>query len=298
MSPVPLILNPAAGGGRCGRAAPAAITRLREAGVELTVHATTGPGDATRFAREAWAAGHRRLLVAGGDGTTYEVLQGLYPLADPTDRPTLGMIPLGTGNSFLRDLGVEDAEGALAAVIGGRSRPVDVIAATLSDGVIHYVNLLSIGFTSDVGATTNRWFKPLGAGGYAVATVLEVVRLRARAFPHQLDDGPVDRAPYAFLSFSNSRCTGGTMVMAPDADVADGRVDVIRVGDLGRVGLLATFPRIYEGRHLEHPRNSGATAASVRFSLEGPLDLMVDGEVVRGHLQRLDVLPGALEVLA
>ncbi len=297
MKPLPLILNPAAGGGRCGAQSEAAVRRLADSGIEVDVRRTNGPGHASALAQAAWLEGHTTLLVAGGDGTTYEVVNGLYPHRGST-KPRLGLLPLGTGNSFLRDFGITTADQALAAVVRGTTRSVDVIRATHTLGAVHYVNLLSIGFTSDVATTTNRWLKPLGAAGYALATVAEVARLKARPFPHRLDDGPVDVAPYVFLSFSNTRCTGGTMNMAPTADPSDGLVDVIRVGPLGRVGLLTTFPKIYAGTHLDHPLNSGSTAASVSFVPATPYDCMIDGEVVRLTLQRLDVLPQALEVFA
>lgn len=297
MSTIPLILNPAAGGGACGAQAEAAVAKLAAGGVHVDVLPTNGPGHATALAQQAWAAGYRTILCAGGDGTTYEVVNGLFPLEGEA-RPVIGTLPLGTGNSFLKDFGIEDADTAIQAVVEDRRHAVDVVRITHREGVLHYINLLSIGFTSEVGQTTNRWFKPLGTQGYTVATVLEVVRLKARRFPHQLDDGPVDNGAYDFLSFNNSRCTGGDMIMAPDADVSDGKLDVIRVGDLGRLGLLKTFPAIYSGTHLAHPKNSATTAQSVTFQLDEPVAIMVDGEVLTVHLERLDVLPGALEVLA
>lgn len=297
MTSIPLLLNPAAGGGRCGARAAEAVRRLRAAGISVDVRTTQGPGHAAELAREAWTEGHRRLLCAGGDGTTFEVINGLFPRPDG-ERPVLGILPLGTGNSFLRDFGITTEDQALDAVVRGVGRPVDVVRVTHADGTLHYVNLLSIGFTSAVGATTNRWFKALGAAGYAVATVVEVARLKCRPFPHRLDGGPVDIAPYAFLSFSNSRCTGGDMQMAPGADVSDGRVDVVRIGRMGRVDLLRAFPRIYEGRHLEDPRHSAVTARSVELTPPEPLDCMIDGEVLRLTLHRLDVLHHALEILA
>ncbi len=295
---LPMIINPAAGGGACGERAQAAISKLASRGIEIQPHRTTRPGHATELARRLQASGHDVLLCAGGDGTAYEVVNGLF--TPPSGRPTprLGMLPLGTGNSFLKDFQIETEARAIDAVADGRVRPVDVVKADLDSGVLHYINLLSIGFTSDVGATTNRWFKSLGAAGYAVATVLEVARLRARRFPISLDGGPFDERPADFLSFNNSRCTGGNMIMAPDADPSDGQLDVIRVGDLGRVSLLRTFPKIYEGKHLEHPSNESARAAHVRLRLEGPVDLMVDGEIVRARLDALTVLPGALEIFA
>jgi len=161
-----------------------------------------------------------------------------------------------------------------------------------------YTNLLSIGFTADVGATVNRRLKPLGEAGYALGVVWEVARLAARPLPFALDDGPMQRDPLVFASFNNSRFTGGKMMMAPAARTDDGLLDAIVVGAMGRIGLLRTFPRIFEGTHTQHPLVHAATAHSVTFDLSGPVDVMVDGEVVSLHLQSLEVLPGAIEVVA
>lgn len=298
MSTLPLILNPTAGGGRCGPLAEQALGRLRRSGMTLELHTTTGPGHATTLAQQLIEAGHTTLLCAGGDGTAYELLNGVFPRDPHAPRPTLGLIPLGTGNSFLRDLGITTAEQSLDAILASRSQPVDVVKATHTTGAIHYLNLLSIGFTSDVCTLTNRRFKPIGPAGYGVATVIEIARLAPRALPYACDDGPFDRDPLTFLSFSNSRCTAGTMQMAPDARINDGQLDVIRVGAVTRLGLLRAFPRIYKGTHPTLPFVTTRTARTVRFDLPGPIDVMVDGEVVPLHLTQLDVLPKAVEIFA
>src|SRR5688500_2909574 len=115
MLPHLAVVNPAAGGGRCGKQFPAALERLRNAGVEIDVVETGGPGEATPLVQRAWHEGRRRFIGVGGDGTGYEIVNGLFPLASADrsgERPSLGFLPLGTGNSFLRDFtdrGVEDS---------------------------------------------------------------------------------------------------------------------------------------------------------------------------------------------
>lgn len=295
----PLIVNPAAGGGRCGRRIAEAEARLRTAHFPVDLHLTTGPGDARALAARLADEGHPTLLVAGGDGTTFEVVDGLFtdrPSHAP--RPTLGMIPLGTGNSFLRDVEIFDADQAIAAVLAGHTRPVDVVRLACAEGPLHYLNLLSLGFTARAGDLTNRWFKPLGDAGYVVATLVETARLYAEPLPHRLDGGDLDDRPYTFLSLSNSRCTGGAMQMAPDAQIDDGAIDVIRIGRLRRDELLRLFPRIFSGRHLEHPANDAVRAREVRFDLPGPVPCMIDGEVLIRQPQRLTLLPRALDILA
>jgi diacylglycerol kinase (ATP) len=297
------VVNGAAGGGRSGKRAREALPALRAAGLEVDVTETRGPGDATRIAREAYAAGRRRFLAVGGDGTTYEVVNGLFPEAAGDGAVRLGILPLGTGNSFLRDFAITDADAAvralLRAALADAGQPVDVIRVSHAAGFLHYVNVLSLGFSALVAALTNRHFKSLGAAGYAAAVIVGVVDLRHPVFPLRLDDlDAVDLRPCTLLSFSNSRCTGGAMQMAPQADPSDGRLDVIRVGAMSRRDLLRTFPKLYTGRHLDHPAVSHRRARRVTFVDPSPVDVMVDGEVLELELRSLEVLPGALQVLA
>src|ERR1700686_3757612 len=102
------IVNPAAGGGRSAKLAGPALERLRKSGLEVDDVSTNAPGDAVNLARDAFARGYRRFLAVGGDGTGHEILNGIFGGATPSQRPAgrwlgMGFLPLGTGNSFLRD---------------------------------------------------------------------------------------------------------------------------------------------------------------------------------------------------
>ena len=291
------IVNPAAGGGRCGKRAPAALARLRAAGLELEVHETERAGDATRLAAQAWRDGWRRFLAVGGDGTSYEIVNGLFP-HEGAERPVLAMLPLGTGNSFLRDFDITTAERALEAIERGDTRRCDVVRATHVEGELYYINLLSLGFSAEAGGLTNRRFKPLGAAGYVAAVLLTAARLKHPRFSVCVDEGEQDERPCVLLSFSNSRYTAGTMMMAPAADPTDGSLDVIRIGQMGRLAFVGAFPSIFKGEHVRRPEVEQHRASRIDLNLPGPVDVMVDGEVQRLKLERLEVLPGALEVVA
>ncbi len=95
------VVNPAAGGGRCRKLVGPALDRLRAGGIDLAVVETSAPGQATVLVRDAYAQGYRKFIAVGGDGTSYEVVNGLFPSAGGA--ATLAFLPLGTGNSFLRD---------------------------------------------------------------------------------------------------------------------------------------------------------------------------------------------------
>ena len=298
MKPFLAIINPAAGHGRCGKLAGAEIEGLRRQGVPLDVQQTHTGGDAIRLARQAYTAGYRRFLAVGGDGTSYEIVNGVFPRDSAEDHVQLGFLPLGTGNSFLRDFTSRGLEHARAAIIAGNSRPCDVMRLTHQEGVLHYINLVSIGFTSEAGELTNRRFKRLGEPGYLAAIFLCWLRLHYPTFPLRIDgQSLLDQRPCTYLTFSNSKYTGGNLRIAPFADTADGLIEMTRVGVIKRWNFARTFPRIFSGAHMQHPLISHGTARRIDFELPGPVDVMIDGEVIRVLPRSIEVLPSALDVL-
>ncbi len=294
------IVNPAAGGGRCGRRAAAALGALRAAGLTIEARETRSPGEGAAIAAQAWRDGWRHFLAVGGDGTSYELVNGLLsggPVREG-ERPVIGMLPLGTGNSFLRDYGITSTDGALEALARGHTRACDAVRATHAEGALHYINLLSVGFSAVAGALTNRRFKPLGVAGYVAAVLVTAARYSSQTFPVRVDDGARDARPCVLLSFSNSRYTGGTMMMAPHADAGDGEVDVIRIGAMPKLRFIQSFPSIFQGTHVKRPEVEEARARRVDLELPAPVDVMVDGEIQKLKLERLEVVPSALEVVA
>jgi len=230
------IINPAAGGSRSRKLLGPALERLRAAGLEVEVQETSASGHAADLARAAWREGHRKFISVGGDGTSYEIVNGLFPLADG-EQPTLGFLPLGTGNSFLRDFSDQGVEYSMESLIAGRSRKCDVLRLRHKDGVLHYINILSIGFSADVATLRMRSFSGWGEVGYQASIFICLTRFRRRPFPLSADGEPqIDRRPCLFLTFNNSKYTGGTMMIAPTAETDDG---LIGLGEMGGGGESA-----------------------------------------------------------
>ena len=291
------IVNPAAGGGRSAKLAGPTLAGLREKGLKIDVVASTGPGHAVELAREAYEQGYRRFIAVGGDGTAHEILNGVYERARGKDRIALGFLPLGTGNSFLRDFTKDGAGASLEALIEGRTRSVDLIRLTHSKGAVYSFNLLSLGFTADVGSLTNRYFKPFGYLGYLLGVFVRVVQLRRRAFRLRCDDDKEwDDSRCLFLSFSNSKFTGGTMLIAPQADPTDGLIEFVRWGPIGRIGLLRMLPKLYDGTHIEHPLASRRAVRHIEFGVQAPVDVLIDGEIAALECVSLDAIPAAVDI--
>jgi diacylglycerol kinase family enzyme len=275
------IVNRTAGGGRCAKVAPEALEDLQRRGVALKVAFTEAPGHAAELARNAAESGSRRFLSVGGDGTASEIVNGLVA-AGVAGECELAMMPLGTGNSFLRDFEITDTETAANAIVRGDSTPIDVLRLTHQDGVIHFINTVGTGFVARAGELTNERFKFLGAAGY--------VALRYA--------GTTDDATTVLTSFSNSQYTGGSMRMAPDARVADGLLDVIRAGRLGRAALMAAFARIFAGTHTDLEAVWTRQVDRVEFVNPSLQAVLIDGDLFHLTPRSIDVLPGALRLVA
>jgi len=166
-------------------------------------------------------------------------------------------------------------------------------------GIVYYINLLSVGFTADVATLRARSFSGWGELGYVSSIFLTLARFNRRPFPVRAEgEEGFDSRRCLFLTFNNSKFTGGTMMIAPKAEVSDGLVEYVRWGPIGRLGLIRNLPGLYDGTHIQHPLAERKAAKRIEFNLQGPVDVMVDGEVLSLHCEELDVLPQALNVVA
>jgi diacylglycerol kinase (ATP) len=229
--------------------------------------------------------GYDGLLAAGGDGTLFEVLNGLYE-HPPERRPPLGVVPVGTGNAFARDLGLQPGDWARSvALIGaGRTRQVDVGRAEPAgagpERAFHFLNIIGAGLPVAAMRTAER-IKFIGRSAYSAAALWRAMRLQSYPLVIQMDDERVEQDAL-FVEISNTRYTGTTFLIAPSARLDDGLLDVTLVRRLPRRRLLRLFPTIYRGEHVGHPEVTTRQAREVRILAPDGLELAPDGEI-RGH---------------
>ena len=267
-------------------------------GLDLQVAQTTRPGEATEIARDAYRRGCRNFLAVGGDGTSFEIVNGIFPESQTEGRAALGFLPLGTGNSFLRDFTTRGVEQTLEALREKRCRPCDVIRVRHATGDIYFINMLNLGFAAEVGEIANRKFKHWGPVGYVFGVFARLAQLEHAAFPHRLQGAAQwDLRACLFLAFGNSKFTGGNMMIAPDADPSSGQIEYVRWSPLGRMRLLWLFPRLFTGTHIRHRLASRAAVRRIELDLDRPVNAIVDGEVMKLQIRAVEVLPSALDVI-
>jgi diacylglycerol kinase (ATP) len=296
-----LVVNPAAGHGHGRKVYERLATRLREALPGLEVRFSEYAGHAVEIGREAARAAYDRLLCLGGDGTPYELINGLYADGRPARRPMIGQIPAGTGNSFLRDFGITTPDQALEAILAGRRRKADLVEFEEQERgrtVRRYsLNIIGAGLIADILRLTNERLKFLGAAGYSLAVLAELVKGMKNRIEIETD-GRRFMVENSALVVSNSKFTGGKMKIAPDADTADGLADLVLFKDVNRREIVSIFSGVFSGQHAAHPKVEMRRAAAVTVEADPPLRLMADGELLGWTPLRLKVLPAELDILA
>jgi diacylglycerol kinase (ATP) len=299
-----LVVNPAAGHGRGKKVFERLEPRLRTDFPGLEVRFSEYAGHAIEIGREAARAGYDRILCLGGDGTPYEVINGLYADGRPARRPEIGQIPAGTGNSFLRDFDITTPDGALDAILAGRHRKVDLVEFTYRedrDGAStvrrYSLNIIGVGLIADILQLTNERLKFMGSAGYSVAVLLRLIRGMSNRITIGAD-GRKLKVVNSALVLSNSKYTGGKMKIAPPADASDGRADMILFNGVNRREIVAIFSGVFSGKHLTHPKVETIQAAAIAVESDPPLRLMADGELIGWTPLHLDVLPAELVILA
>lgn len=300
---VAVIANPLAGKGRGRRAMAEVAAALSRAGLRVEVMPTRQPGHAAKLAAAAVGQGYELLLAVGGDGTLHEVAGGVLACGAQAEEVVLAPIPAGTCNSFCRDFGLAwpNLEESVRRVLEGRRRRID--AARVIHGppggeqTSYFVNVFGVGFMAQVAEAANRRFKFLGGQSYTAAVFWRLAALGATLTRLELFDGTtsvVREAPFTLVGICNSQWTGEGMWIAPPADPSDGKLDVLTLGPISRLGLARLFPRIFSGEHLKDPRVSHSRATRVSIVPATPGPLLADGEVFGTTPVSVEVLPGAL----
>lgn len=301
-----LVMNPASAGGRTHRNWPAIATALRSAGVPFDLHRTAAAGDATQAVRSALAGGYRTVVVVGGDGTLNEVVNGFFdregvPIGGDA---MLALLPSGTGGDFRRAVAIPAGLDAAARLIASRtSRRIDAGRVDFADGQRRFfVNIADCGMGGEVAARVNRGGRK-GGGARGSATFLAIslstlLRYASRIAHIDIDGTRIDRDVRSVV-VANGRYFGGGMLIAPGAELDDGRFDVVIIGETGRTRALVGIPSLYRGRHVRRPEVEVHRARVVRVSCDGaPMLFDVEGEQVGTTPATLTCLPGAISICA
>lgn len=235
------------------------------------------------------------VVVAGGDGVISDALQVLAC----TDIP-LGIIPAGTGNDHAREFRLPTKDPAAAAdiVADGWTETVDLGRIRDQSGATKWFGTVAAaGFDSLVTDRANRMRWPRGRMRYNLAMLAELSGLRLLPFRLVLDGREEIATDLTLAAFGNTRSYGGGMRICPNANHADGLLDITMVHSASRTRLIRLFPTVYKGTHVELDAVTTARATTVEVESPG-INAYADGEFACPLPAEISAVPGALKILS
>jgi diacylglycerol kinase (ATP) len=291
-----VILNPSSGRERAADEVEALNARLRQRYDTIEFALTAGDGDAERAARVAVRDGCGTVIVAGGDGTLNESLNGVAAEGG-LDRVTFGLLPLGTGNDFAAALGIPtEVDAAVDLLLRGDTVAVDVGQV---NGRV-FVNTSGGGFIAEVSVAVTPQLKTIaGRLAYLVGgaqTLFDFEPVRATV---ALEPGG-ERLGLGLYAFAvcNSRLIGGGRLIAPEAVIDDGLLDVCLIESMSALEFVALARKVAGGDHIDDPRVRYVQASTVRIELDRRIRINTDGEVLEASVCDYRVLPRAARFIA
>jgi len=285
--PLALLVNPSSGGGRSLKLLPRIEQALDQRRVVFRVQRTRNLEHGADQALGAIEAGEVPVVVSG-DGLVGAIGGAMAGAETP-----MGILPGGRGNDLARVLGIpEDPEGAVAALLDGETRRIDV-------GEVNgkrFLGIVSVGFDSEANRVANETHFLRGNLVYAFAAIRTLIRWKPGRFTVRVDDERYRFTGYS-VSVANNKAFGGGMFIAPDAELDDGEFDIVAVGEAGKLRSLASMPKVFKGTHVEEDWVRVFRARHLELSASHPYPVYADGEHISDLPASLRVLPQALNVI-
>ncbi|MCE1199091.1 MAG: diacylglycerol kinase family lipid kinase [Marinilabiliales bacterium] len=299
-----VILNPHAGGGKGSHDGKKIERLLQQAGLPYHLSVSSYAGHAVELARELVQKGCHHFIVAGGDGTLNEVVNGIF-LADPghLDQITLGMIPVGTGNDWIKTFGIPDHYAQSIEIIrAGKSVKQDVgeILCTLGEKstLRYFVNIAGFGFDALVAKNANE-LKSKGISGirvYIQSLLSGYFHYHSRKLRFTID-GILHEVNLFSASIGIGKFNGGGMMQVPQAHPLKGSFHITIIRKIGIWGIVTNFKGLYSGEFIRDKRVSTHVGKEVQLQAEYPIQGEADGENLGlGHFT-LKILPQRLNVI-
>ena len=264
------------------------------AGAELFIIETTFAGHAQELANHLNLSAYDGFIGIGGDGTLHEITNGMLSRHDGNKIP-IGIIPGGSGNSYMHDLNLTDPLKAAKAIINGKTRTLDTAQVEVNHIIKYSNNMIGWGLVTDVGNQAEH-FRWLGTNRYTILSVVEVLRHKSRPATLIMDDKKIEDK-FIFIIACNSIHVGKGMKMAPKARLDDGLIDliVLRSG-VSRTRLLQVLPKLFDGSHINEPELEYYQTSQFSLIPETDEILNIDGEIMGSTPIQVNVIPKVFEM--
>ncbi len=291
------IYNPQAGGGKSTTYLEEVKQLFKKYDIDAEIILTEHPKHSTEIVLQKDLTKYKALVIAGGDGSFFNALNGYMHKADEQRIP-LAILPVGTGNSLSRDVMGEEAnlEMFVQIIKNGKTKKYDIAEVKTDKEIFYYANMMGFGFINDVIETAShlKWLKSLS---YTLGVIYNTIKLNTFDLTISID-GKEQLFDNVFVVISNSKYTGGNYLIAPKAKLNDGKLDLIILNRLSRINLLKTFPKIFDGSHINSEFVDYIQAEKISLKANIPKNLSPDGEIYGEFPAEISCLKNAIEIFS
>ena len=289
-----IIYNPQAGNGKAKKLLPQIEDYLKNQNYDYDLQLTEFPHHATEITANLNFSKYDGIVAAGGDGTLFNVINGYYK--NPSDvKIPIGVLPVGTGNAFIRDMDINNLQWqeAIDLIYKNNPKKVDVGKFIFENKNYYFLNILGLGFVSDVGETAHK-IKFLGNLSYTIGVLYQLITLNSYKLNIEIDGKKYER-DNLFVEVSNTRYTSN-FLMAPMAENDDGYLDVTLLSKITRRKLLKFFPSVFTGEHVKEDEVETFKAKKIKISTDIKKILTPDGELFGSTPIEIECLHKAVDV--
>jgi YegS/Rv2252/BmrU family lipid kinase len=291
-----LVVNPVAGKGHAARLIRPLRLEFERRGIEFTLIETHAPGDATSAARDAVTS---VVVAVGGDGTLNEVANGLAGSSK-----ALGIIPAGSGNDFIKSIGItRNVQNAVEVLLRGARRRIDLGKVVCSEGNAPqgrlFINGVGVGFDAAVAVRTRSIPYLSGTALYIAGVLQTLAHYTPPEFHLSMNHTSVSSSNL-LIAIGNGRCAGGGFYLTPDAQVDDGLFDICVIEKKTVPEIIRLMPRVMRGKHFDIPGVKFFKEKRLHIFADSEFSVHADGEIIGEgvHEVALEVMPAALDIIA
>ncbi len=290
-----LVFNPEAGHGRAKKHLKEIESLFGHYNINFDIALTGYKGHAVELVKNANLNNYKAVVSAGGDGTLFETLNGIFKNTKASLKPPLGIIPIGTGNAFVRDMELDNGKykDAVEIIANGNLRKTDVGKFVTHGEEYYFLNIVGLGFVSDVAKLAHK-LKIFGNFSYTLGVLIKMIPLKSYPLTIEID-GKVYERDNLFVEVSNSRYTSN-FLMAPNAKTNDGYLDITLLNKTTRRKLLSYFPKIFTGEHIFVEDVETFQGKNVLIKTSDNKELTPDGEILGVSPTTISCLHNAIEV--
>ena len=294
MIKVLLITNPKSGIRSYEDSLNIVISKFKKYDIEYTLNKTEYAGHAVDLVKQTDVKQYDTVCAMGGDGTLFEVLNGMLARGKH-ERIPISIIPNGTGNSFMKTVGIENVDDAIGKISKNEPKKFDMMRAVCGENIYYSLNLIGWGMATDISVLAEK-LRVFGGQRYNIASVFEIIKNKRRD-SKLIVDGKERDSSFSFIIACNTKYVGRDMKMAPKAKIDDGEIDLIIVKKTSSFTLFSVFPKLFDGTHIDHDACEYVHCKSFSIQPREHGSLNIDGEIIGSTPVSVNVVKNGVELI-